>query len=72
MSERAGGALLVTCAVCVRGIFDDDQLVFFGDGHDGIHVRRLACEMDWNDRPGARTDLLLKVFEVNCPIARLQ
>ena len=48
--------VFVTRAVRVCRIFDDNQLPLPGDGHDGVHVGRLAGEMDGDDRPRARCD----------------
>src|SRR6266850_322245 len=56
VSERTGGTLVITCAVRVRGVFDNDQFALFRDRHDRIHVGRLPGEMNGNDRPGSRLD----------------
>ena len=38
------------------GIFNHDQLVPLGDGHDGVHVRDLAGHVHRHDGAGARRD----------------
>src|SRR5208283_3285401 len=52
-------ALLEAAAVSVDGlgvIFNDPELVLFGDGADGLHVGAMAVEMHGNDADGARRD----------------
>src|SRR5262245_6921847 len=37
-------------AVSLTGIFEDQQVVFVSDVHDGIHFAHLTVEMHWKDR----------------------
>ncbi len=62
MAQGASGAILQTRAVRMRGVFDHDQFMFFGNGHDGVHVRNLAGEVNGNDRPRAWSDRSFDCF----------
>jgi hypothetical protein len=50
--ERPDAATLVECAVRLRRVLDDDEIVALGYFVHGVHVRRLAVEVDGDD--GAR------------------
>ena len=54
--RQPGGPVLVARPVGVGGVLDDEQLVLPRDGHDGVHVGRLAGEVDRDDGAGARRD----------------
>jgi hypothetical protein len=54
MAEGAGELAAVTRPVGMRGVFDNEQFPFPGDGHDGLHIRGLSREVDRDNRPGAR------------------
>ena len=56
VADGAGGPLPVKRAVGVGGIFDHHQVVRSGDGHDGVHVRGLAGQVDRDDGARARRD----------------
>src|SRR5689334_25145940 len=51
-AERTDGPILPACAVSVRGIFNNNQVVLARYCKDGIHVGRMAAKMHGND--GAR------------------
>ena len=63
-SHRAGAAAAVVGAVRLRRVFDDRDAVAVGDREDGVHRRRLAVEMDRQDRLGARRDRRLESSRV--------
>ncbi len=56
MPQAARGPVVVAGAVGVGGVFDHQQLVLGGDGHDGVHVGHLPGEVYGDHRPGARRD----------------
>ena len=56
MAERAGPPSAHLGALRLRHVLDHFQPVLVGQRHDGVHVGRLAVEMDRHDRPGARRD----------------
>ncbi len=56
VTEAAGPATAELRAVRLAGVLDDRQPVTIGDGHDGVHVRRQAEQVDRADRPGPRRD----------------
>src|SRR4051794_548815 len=64
MSEGAGGSMIVTRTRRVRGVFYNDQLPLFGDGHNGIHIGGLAGEVHWDDRLGPWCDRSFDRFGV--------
>src|SRR5574340_1180265 len=59
MAEGAGAAAVPTGAMRVGAVFNDDQVVFFGEGEDGVHIGHVRAEVDGDDGPGARGDGLL-------------
>src|SRR5947207_3241701 len=50
MAERAGAAAFIASALGLCVVFNDLESVLFGDIHQGIHVRRLAVEVNRHDR----------------------
>ncbi len=40
----------------VGTVLDDPQVVFLGDGENGIHIDGKTCHMNWNDGFGTRSD----------------
>ena len=58
-ADRPGFFVLVSGAVGLAGIFDDDEVISLCDFHDGIHVGRLAVEMDGNNRLYRRLSWLI-------------
>lgn len=48
--ERAGPSAAILHGVRLRGILDDDEEMSIGNSEDGLHVRRLAVQVDWNNR----------------------
>lgn len=53
MAEGAGGAIVVSGAVRVGGVLEDEQLVFPGEPIERIHVGGLAGKMNRNERARA-------------------
>ena len=49
-------------AESVGGIFDEHDVVFFGDLADRTHVQGGSCEVNRNNQPGSRSDFLLNCF----------
>ena len=56
VAKRADEFSLEPRQMRLRAIFNHPQLVFFGDGHDRVHVRRLAVKMHRNNSHRARSD----------------
>ena len=52
MAQRSHSLTLVACAVGLACILDHHQALTSGDVRDGIHVSRLAIEMNGDNRPG--------------------
>src|SRR5207237_5099810 len=53
VADGAGGAIVERCAVGVGGVFDNGEVVLFGNRHDRVHVGDLPGEMDGDDGAGA-------------------
>ena len=49
IAHRAGTFTLPHAAVGVRAIFDNFQIVFFGDAQDFVHVGEAHPEVDWEN-----------------------
>ena len=49
VAERAYGAIVPRGAEGLGGVFDELEIVGFGEGGEGVHVRALAVEMDRHD-----------------------
>lgn len=64
VAHAAAGLAVVGCADGLSGVFDDVELVLFGESEDGVHVGALAEEVDWDDGFGARGDFVFGVFDI--------
>ncbi|MNC58294.1 hypothetical protein D3C75_1080150 [compost metagenome] len=54
MTNRTQRAPFVLRAMRLGAIFDHLEVVLLGQGHDRIHVTRPTCQMDTDNRSGAR------------------
>ncbi len=59
MTDRADSPTLVAHAVRMARVFDHDQVVTLGDGHERVHIDRQSGEVDRNDGacPGRHSGL---------------
>ena len=67
-AERSGPVRLPlrwTLHVCLRRIFDDQEIALAAKSHQRFHRRGLAIEMHGQHRPGAAGDGRLGLFEVD-------
>jgi len=65
VADRADAAALVLRTDRLAGVFDDDEVVLFGDRHDRVHIGGLAEEVDRNDRLGARRHFFLDLRRID-------
>ncbi len=63
-AQRADAPLVAICAVRLRGIFDQQQIVAFGDLRQRIEIAGLAVEMNGKDRPRPGSDRPFDLFRV--------
>jgi hypothetical protein len=65
VAEAADRAVLVDRAVRLARVLDHLEPVALGDLEDGVHVGRVAVEMDRHDRLRLRRDLRLDLVDVH-------
>src|SRR6185436_11408283 len=65
VTESSDDFTFVLSQVCLCTIFDDPQVMLSCDSHDGIHIGRLAVQVDWNDADSSRCDLCLDQRWIN-------
>ena len=56
MPDTADHTALVARPMRLSAILDYIDVVRFCERHDGIHIARPACEVNTDDRPGARRE----------------
>src|SRR5699024_7882496 len=54
-------------AVLMCTVFDDSQVMFFGDGHDLIHIGKTTIQMYRNDGFSPRSDRFPDFFRIDAP-----
>ena len=54
----------------MSAVFNENQIVFFNDLHDGVHVGHVAAHVGHEQHfcPGLR-GFLVQIFSVHCPLA---
>ncbi len=71
LGDRAGQPALVERSVRVGDVLDDRHASLLGDGHQRVHVGRVAREVNGDDRLRARGDLAAHVLGVDAEGVRL-
>src|ERR1700680_3552445 len=67
ISDRSRAAALVFCAMRLRSVLDDDEVVAAGNLHNGIHVSHQTMQMDRHDRLCPRSYRTLDQARIHCP-----
>lgn len=65
VTDGAGLLAFVAGAEGLGAVFDDQQVVFLGDGHDFVHGAGVAVQVDGHDGAGAGRDLFADAFRVD-------
>jgi len=56
VTDRPKASAFIAAAEALAGIFQEDQVVFFGDGHQGVEVSHCPAHVDWHNAFGAGGD----------------